>query len=54
MRIGTPAVTTRGFGAEEMNKIARFIWLAATDFEAQAEHIRNGVREICARYPIYE
>lgn len=53
MRIGTPAVTTRGFGAEEMKKIARFIWIAATDFEAQAENIRNGVREICAKYPIY-
>ncbi len=53
MRIGTPAVTTRGFGAEEMKKIARFIWIAATDFEAQTENIRNGVREICAKYPIY-
>ena len=53
MRIGTPAVITRGFGAEEMKKIARFIWIAATDFEAQAENIRNGVREICAKYPIY-
>ena len=53
MRIGTPAVTTRGFGAEEMKKIAHFIWLTATEFEAQAENIRNGVREICAKYPIY-
>lgn len=53
MRIGTPAVTTRGFGAEEMKAIARFVWLAATDFEAQAENIRNGVREICSKYPIY-
>ena len=54
IRIGTPAVTTRGLGVEEMEKIAEYIYLAATDFENKADYIREGVTEICKKYPLYE
>ena len=53
MRIGTPAVTTRGFGVPEMLRIAEFIWQAATDFDNKANDIRRNVRDICANFPIY-
>ena len=53
MRIGTPAVTTRDFGAPEMLRIAEFIWQAATDFDNKANDIRRNVRDICANFPIY-
>ncbi len=52
-RIGTPAVTSRGFKEPEMLRIAEFIWQAATDFDNKAEEIRQNVCEICSRYPIY-
>ncbi len=53
IRIGTPAVTTRGFGVEEMDKIAEYITLALNDFENSADKIRNGVNEICQKFPLY-
>ncbi len=54
IRIGTPAVTTRGLGVEEMEKIAEYIYLCATDFENKADEIRAGVTEICKQFPLYE
>lgn len=53
IRVGTPAVTTRGFVEDDMVKIAHFIKLAATDFENSQEAIRAGVTELCDKYPIY-
>lgn len=53
VRIGTPAVTTRGLKEEDMSQIARCIWLAATDFEAKADYIRGEVDQICGKYPLY-
>lgn len=53
VRIGTPAVTTRGLVESDMEEVARCIWLAATDFENKADEIRASVTEICSRYPIY-
>lgn len=54
VRIGTPAVTSRGMKEEDMEKIAELIWLTATDFENQADNIRSEVEKLCAKYPIYE
>lgn len=54
VRIGTPAVTSRGLVEEDMVKIAEFIYLTATDFENKADEIRAGVTEICKKYPLYE
>ena len=54
IRIGTPAVTTRGLGVEEMDKIAEYIYLCATDFEAKADEIRAGVNAICEKFPLYK
>lgn len=54
IRLGTAAVTSRGLNEEDMDKIAEFVYLCATDFENSAEKIREGVNEICRRYPIYE
>ncbi len=53
LRVGTPAVTTRGFGEPEMLRIAGFIWQTATDFDAKADEIRANVTEMCSRFPIY-
>ncbi len=53
LRIGTPAVTTRGFGEAEMKKIAGWIYDAITDFEAQKDRISAEVLALCAEHPIY-
>lgn len=54
LRLGTPAVTTRGFDTNDMDKVAEYIHLAATDFDNSADMIREGVTEICARRPLYK
>ncbi len=53
IRVGTPAVTTRGLDEADMEKIAEYIYLCATDFEGKADYIREGVNDICARHPLY-
>jgi len=53
IRVGTPAVTTRGFKEEEMVKIAELIALTASDFENKADYIRECVTDMCQRFPIY-
>ena len=53
LRVGSPAVTSRGFVEADMDQVAEYIMLAATDFEAKAEVIRAGVAELTAKYPIY-
>ena len=54
IRVGTPAVTTRGLVEEDVRHIARLIKLAATDFDAQADRIRKEVTAICEKYPLYK
>lgn len=54
IRAGTPAVTSRGLGVQEMDQIAEYFFLAAADFDNKRESIREGVQEICKKYPLYE
>ena len=54
VRIGTPAVTSRGLVEEDMEKIAELIYLIATDYENQLEYVRGEVAKICDKYPIYQ
>lgn len=53
IRVGTPAITTRGFRPSDMEKVAELIHLTATDFEGKADYIRSEVAELCGKYPIY-
>ena len=53
VRIGTPAVTSRGFKEPEMKKIAHWIRLVIDDFEANREAVSKEVMELCASFPIY-
>ncbi len=56
VRIGTPALTTRGLKEAEMGVIAAFIDRAVTaaDDDAQLATIRQEVRELCGRFPLYQ
>ena len=53
VRLGSPAVTTRGFKEAEMAKIAKWISLAVNDFDASKEIISEEVQALCAQFPIY-
>ena len=53
IRIGTPAVTTRGLKEEDMKTIAKLIKMTVTDFDTKADEIRSAVNEICGKYPLY-
>ncbi|OUN82859.1 MULTISPECIES: serine hydroxymethyltransferase [Eubacteriales] len=54
VRIGTPAVTTRGFGPEEMKVIADCIADCIFDFENKKDQVAARVAELTARFPLYE
>lgn len=54
IRLGTAAATSRGLDEADMDKIAEYIYLCATDFENSADKIREGVNEICRKHPLYE
>ena len=53
VRIGTPAVTSRGFKEEEMETIAQLVGDTARDFEGTKEATRSTVAALCSRFPIY-
>ncbi len=54
IRIGTPAVTSRGFKEEDMEEIADLIYLTITDFDNKKDEIKGRVEVLCAKYPLYE
>lgn len=54
VRIGTPAVTSRGLKEEDMVTLGKLIKLCATEFEEKADYVRAEVTKICEKYPIYD
>ena len=54
VRLGTAAVTTRGFVEADMVEVAELIGLAIRDFDAQKQNIDERVAALCAKYPLYE
>ena len=53
IRIGTPAVTSRGMKEEDMKVIAECIYLTLTDFEESKEKIQEMVKGLTDKYPLY-
>lgn len=53
LRVGTPAVTTRGFKEDEMHLIAKWIKDITVDFEGNKARVLSEVKELCDKYPIY-
>lgn len=54
VRIGTAAITTRGFVKEDMNVIAECLYLVASDFEKNKETVKAKVKQLTDQYPLYE
>lgn len=54
IRVGTPAVTSRGFKEDDMKVVAKLIKLAATDLENSRDYIIAEVEKLCNAHPIYE
>jgi len=54
IRVGTPAVTTRGLQPADMEIIAEAMYQTASDFEAKADSVRASVNALCEKYPLYE
>ena len=54
IRLGSPAVTSRGFDENDMQKVAELIYLTASDYSGKADYIRDEVGKLCDRYPLYE
>ena len=54
IRLGTAAVTSRGFCEEDLAVVARLISMTLKDFEANKEKVREEVAALCRKYPLYE
>ena len=53
LRVGTPAATTRGLDENDFRTVGKLISLAVFDFENSADKIRDEVKAICKKYPMY-
>lgn len=53
LRVGTPAITSRGFDETDMKEIAELLYLTATEYEARKEEISTRASKLCAAHPIY-
>ena len=54
IRLGTAAVTTRGFVKEDLYEVAKLISLTLKDFDSNADEVRARVAALLAKYPLYE
>ena len=54
IRLGTPAVTTRGFKEEDMTEVAQLISMVVDDFEKNRSEVAERVKALCAKHPLYE
>ena len=54
VRLGTPAITTRGFKEDEVREVANLIELACSQYESKQEEIKNRVKLLCDKHPLYE
>ena len=54
IRLGSPAVTTRGFKEEDMREVAQIINMVICDFEANKDEAAKRVDALCKKYPLYE
>ena len=54
VRIGTPSITSRGFDEEDSRKIAELITMIINDKEAAYDTVREGVKALIAKHPLYE
>ena len=53
LRLGTAAVTTRGFKEDDLRKVGKLIAMTLKDYENNCEAVRLGVKELCEKYPLY-
>ncbi len=54
VRLGSPAVTTRGFKEDDMREVAKIINMVICDFEANKDEAKMRVDALCKKYPLYE
>ncbi len=54
VRLGTPAVTTRGFKEDDMREVANIINMVIRDFEGNKDEAKKRVDALCKKYPLYE
>lgn len=54
VRVGTAAITSRGFSEEDMAEIAECLKLCACEYEEKQEEIKERVNRLCNKYPLYE